>query len=36
VREQDMKVHGRYRTRDVILGYLGRIRSGTLNHDRLS
>jgi len=36
VREQDMKAHGRYRTRDLILGYLARIQSGTLNHERLA
>ncbi|MDA8129217.1 MAG: restriction endonuclease [Betaproteobacteria bacterium] len=36
VREQDTKAHGRYRTRDLILGYLERIRSGTLSHERLA
>jgi hypothetical protein len=33
VREQDMKAHGRYRTRDLILGYLARIQAGQLQHD---
>jgi hypothetical protein len=35
VREQDIKAHGTYRTRDLIIGYLERIRSGTLSHERL-
>jgi hypothetical protein len=35
VREQDIKAHGSYRTRDLIIGYLERIRSGTLSHERL-
>lgn len=35
VGEQDMKAHGTYRTRDLILAYLARIRSGTLSHERL-
>ena len=30
VREQDMKTHGTYRTRDLILGYLARIKKGYL------
>ena len=33
---QDMKAHGRYRTRDLILGFLARIRSGTLSHESLA
>lgn len=36
VREQDMKAHGRYRTRDLILGYLAHIRSGSLDHESLA
>lgn len=35
VREQDMKTHGTFRTRDLILGYLARIRAGTLSHEGL-
>ena len=35
VREQDMKAHGSYRTRDLILGYLARIRAGALNHEAI-
>lgn len=35
VREQDMKAHGRYRTRDLILGYLARIEAGRLDHEDL-
>ncbi|KAB2320109.1 restriction endonuclease [Betaproteobacteria bacterium SCN1] len=36
VREQDMKAHGSYRTRDLILAYLARIRSGMLSHENLA
>jgi hypothetical protein len=35
VREQDMKAHGTFRTRDLILGYLARIRAGSLSQQRL-
>ncbi len=35
VREQDIKAHGSYRTRDLILGYLARIRGGVLTHENL-
>jgi hypothetical protein len=35
VREHDMKAHGSYRTRDLILGYLARIQAGQLRHDNL-
>jgi len=35
VREHDMKAHGSFRTRDLIMGYLARIRAGTLSHERL-
>ena len=33
VREQDIKAHGTFRTRDLILGYLARIRAGSLSHE---
>ncbi len=36
VREHDLKAHGTFRTRDLILGYLARIRSGSLSHQRLA
>jgi hypothetical protein len=36
VREQDSKTHGTYRTRDLILSYLVRIKAGQLSHDNLA
>jgi hypothetical protein len=36
VRAQDVKAHGSFRTRDLILGYLARIRAGTLSHESLA
>jgi len=33
VREQDLKTHGRFITRERILGYLKAIEAGTLTHD---
>ena len=36
VREQDMKAHGTFRTRDLIMGYLARIRAGSLSHESLA
>ncbi|MDZ7585653.1 MAG: hypothetical protein U0938_12615 [Thiobacillus sp.] len=36
VREQDMKAHGTFRTRDLIMGYLARIRAGSLTHESLA
>ena len=35
VRDQDVKAHGSNRTRDLILGYLARIRAGVLTHENL-
>lgn len=36
VREQDMKAHGTFRTRDLIMGYLARTRAGSLSHESLA
>lgn len=35
VREQDIKAHGTFRTRDLILAYLQRIKAGSLSHANL-
>ncbi|MHB8939168.1 MAG: Eco57I restriction-modification methylase domain-containing protein [Thiobacillus sp.] len=36
VREQDTKAHGTFRTRDLIMRYLARIRAGSLTHESLA
>lgn len=36
VHEQDMKAHGTFRTRDLIMGYVARIRAGSLTHESLA
>ena len=35
VREQDEQTYGTFRTRDLILGYLARIKAGQLSHEPL-